>query len=91
MVNWTVDVPIDELPELPPLPGDLAERFSDALSRPALQQPSWPEDKARAMRTAISPRLATNTFVNMPRTYLAACYRSATRPRCSFPVLPPHA
>ncbi len=53
MVNWTVDVPIDELPELPPLPGALAQRFADALSRPALQQPSWPEDKARAMRTVL--------------------------------------
>ena len=53
MVNWTVDVPIDELPELPPLPGDLAERFAQVLDKPALQQPSWPEDKARAMRTVL--------------------------------------
>ncbi|WP_018180032.1 class II 3-deoxy-7-phosphoheptulonate synthase [Jongsikchunia kroppenstedtii] len=53
MVNWTVDVPIDELPELPPLPGALDARFRDAMSRPALQQPSWPEDKARAMRTVL--------------------------------------
>ncbi|GAA1892810.1 3-deoxy-D-arabinoheptulosonate-7-phosphate synthase [Williamsia serinedens] len=53
VVNWTVDVPIDELPELPPLPGDLAGRFADALSKPALQQPTWPEDKARAMRTVL--------------------------------------
>ena len=53
MVNWTVDVPIDELPELPPLPGALVARFRDAMSRPALQQPSWPEDKARAMRTVL--------------------------------------
>ncbi|MBT0565285.1 class II 3-deoxy-7-phosphoheptulonate synthase [Williamsia sp. CHRR-6] len=53
MVNWTVDVPIDELPELPPLPGALAERFASMLARPALQQPSWPEDKARAMRTVL--------------------------------------
>ena len=53
MVNWTVDVPIDELPELPPLPGDLQQRFSDALARPALQQPSWDEDEARKMRTVL--------------------------------------
>jgi 3-deoxy-7-phosphoheptulonate synthase len=53
VVNWTVDVPIDELPELPPLPGALDARFRDAMSRPALQQPSWPEDKARAMRTVL--------------------------------------
>ncbi|PXW32310.1 class II 3-deoxy-7-phosphoheptulonate synthase [Nocardia sp. 348MFTsu5.1] len=53
MVNWTVDVPLNELPELPPLPGDLAERFAEAISKPALQQPSWAEDKARAMRTVL--------------------------------------
>ncbi|MEP9391286.1 3-deoxy-7-phosphoheptulonate synthase class II [Gordonia sp. VNQ95] len=53
MVNWTVDVPIDELPELPPLPGDLQARFADALGRPALQQPSWPADEARRMRTVL--------------------------------------
>jgi 3-deoxy-7-phosphoheptulonate synthase len=53
VVNWTVDVPLNELPELPPLPGELAERFAAAISKPALQQPSWPEDKARAMRTVL--------------------------------------
>ncbi|MFT3715476.1 MAG: 3-deoxy-7-phosphoheptulonate synthase class II [Gordonia sp. (in: high G+C Gram-positive bacteria)] len=53
MVNWTVDVPIDELPELPPLPGKLAERFDDMISRPALQQPSWPADEAHKMRTVL--------------------------------------
>lgn len=52
-MNWTVDVPIEELPELPPLPGNLADRFADAISRPAEQQPSWPADKARAMRTVL--------------------------------------
>ncbi|MFW0792864.1 3-deoxy-7-phosphoheptulonate synthase class II [Gordonia sp. CPCC 205515] len=53
MTNWTVDVPIEELPELPPLPGGLQARFDDALSRPALQQPSWPADEARKMRTVL--------------------------------------
>ena len=48
-MNWTVDVPIDDLPELPPLPGDLQTRFDDAISRPAVQQPSWPADEARKM------------------------------------------
>lgn len=52
-MNWTVDVPIDELPELPPLPGGLQARFDDALSRPALQQPSWPADEAHKMRTVL--------------------------------------
>ena len=53
VVNWTVDVPIDELPELPPLPGDLQARFADAMSRPALQQPSWDPEDAHRMRTVL--------------------------------------
>jgi len=53
VVNWTVDVPIDELPELPALPGDLQQRFEDAMARPALQQPSWPADEAARMRTVL--------------------------------------
>lgn len=52
-MNWTVDVPIDELPELPPLPGKLQAEFEDMLARPALQQPSWPADEARKMRTVL--------------------------------------
>jgi len=52
-VNWTVDVPIDQLPELPPLPEDLQARLAEALSRPAVQQPSWPADQAAAMRKVL--------------------------------------
>ena len=52
-MNWTVDVPIDELPVLPPLPGSLAARFEDVISRPALQQPSWPVDEAARIRTVL--------------------------------------
>ncbi|NDJ90019.1 3-deoxy-7-phosphoheptulonate synthase, partial [Mycolicibacter kumamotonensis] len=52
-MNWTVDVPIDQLPALPPLPADLRERLDDALARPAVQQPSWPADQAKAMRTVL--------------------------------------
>ncbi|MEW5812728.1 MAG: hypothetical protein AB1925_25175, partial [Actinomycetota bacterium] len=40
-MNWTVDVPIDQLPALPPLPEDLRARLDAALAREALQQPSW--------------------------------------------------
>ncbi|TDP30898.1 3-deoxy-D-arabinoheptulosonate-7-phosphate synthase [Nocardia ignorata] len=53
LVTWTVDVPIDRLPELPPLPDDLRRRLDAALARPALQQPSWDADEATTMRTVL--------------------------------------
>ena len=52
-VNWTVDVPIDRLPELPPLPAGLRKQLDEALAKPAAQQPSWPADQAAAMRTVL--------------------------------------
>lgn len=52
-MNWTVDVPIDRLPELPPLPTQLRQRLDDALARPALQQPSWDPGQAAMMRTVL--------------------------------------
>ncbi|MBB4855698.1 3-deoxy-7-phosphoheptulonate synthase [Mycobacteroides chelonae] len=52
-MNWTVDVPIDQLPELPPLPADLRDRLDAALAKPAAQQPSWPANHAAAMRTVL--------------------------------------
>lgn len=52
-MNWTVDVPIDQLPALPPLPAELRERLDAALAKPAVQQPSWPADQAKAMRTVL--------------------------------------
>ncbi|TCK25061.1 class II 3-deoxy-7-phosphoheptulonate synthase [Pseudonocardia endophytica] len=45
-MNWSVDAPIDVLPELPPLPADLRSGLDDALSRPAAQQPAWPDPEA---------------------------------------------
>src|SRR3954454_1206623 len=42
-MTWTVDVPVAELPELPPLPRALAAALADALARPAAQQPPWPD------------------------------------------------
>jgi 3-deoxy-7-phosphoheptulonate synthase len=41
-----VDVPIDTLPQLPPLPPELRKRLDDALARPAAQQPEWPDPEA---------------------------------------------
>ena len=52
-MNWTVDVPIDTLPELPPLPGAMAAQLADALERPAAQQPQWDAGQAAAMRTVL--------------------------------------
>jgi 3-deoxy-7-phosphoheptulonate synthase len=52
-VNWTVDIPIDQLPQLPPLPDDLREKLAAALAKPAAQQPSWSEADAKPMRTVL--------------------------------------
>ena len=52
-MNWTVDIPIDQLPPLPPLPADLRERLDIALAQPAAQQPSWPADQVGPMRKVL--------------------------------------
>ncbi|CDO33374.1 3-deoxy-D-arabinoheptulosonate-7-phosphate synthase [Mycolicibacterium vulneris] len=52
-MNWTVDIPIDELPPLPPLSDELRQRLDSALAKPAVQQPSWDADEAKAMRTVL--------------------------------------
>jgi 3-deoxy-7-phosphoheptulonate synthase len=58
-MTWTVDVPVDALPELPPLPQALAAALNDALSRPAAQQPSWPDPdyvlRVRALLESVPP------------------------------------
>ena len=52
--SWTVDVPVDELPELPPLPDSLRSRLDRALALPAAQQPEWPDPAAVAqVRTVL--------------------------------------
>ncbi|MEY7972901.1 class II 3-deoxy-7-phosphoheptulonate synthase [Saccharomonospora xinjiangensis] len=58
-MNWTVDVPIDALPSLPPLPAELRKRLDDALSRPAAQQPEWPDtdvvSRVRSVLESVPP------------------------------------
>ena len=59
-VNWTIDIPVDILPELPPLPADLRARLDDALARPAAQQPEWPDPEqvlahVRAVLESVPP------------------------------------
>src|SRR5690606_25477457 len=54
VVNWTIDIPGESLPDLPPLPPELRAALDAALSRPALQQPSWPDpDYTRKVRRLI--------------------------------------
>lgn len=49
-MSWTVDIPKEVLPDLPPLPGNLNEQWLDVLSRDAKQQPSWDPDEANYVR-----------------------------------------
>ncbi|AWB84368.1 class II 3-deoxy-7-phosphoheptulonate synthase [Corynebacterium liangguodongii] len=49
-MSWTIDIPKDVLPDLPPLPGDLNERFQDVIARDAKQQPSWDAAEAQYVR-----------------------------------------
>jgi 3-deoxy-7-phosphoheptulonate synthase len=77
-VNWTVDVPIDTLPELPPLPGDLRAKLDAALSLPAAQQPNWPDPNAvRNIRTVLEsvPPITVPTEVDLLRDQLGAVAR----------------
>jgi 3-deoxy-7-phosphoheptulonate synthase len=54
LVNWSVDAPVDVLPELPPLPADMRTRLDDALARPAAQQPEWPDaEQVAHVRTVL--------------------------------------
>src|ERR1700755_1582788 len=52
-MNWTVDIPLDQLPSLPPWPAHRRTRLDAALAKPAAQQPAWPDDEAAAMRTVL--------------------------------------
>jgi 3-deoxy-7-phosphoheptulonate synthase len=76
-VNWTVDVPIDQLPALPPLPADLRARLDAALARPAVQQPSWDAQQAQAMRTVLEsvPPITVPSEIERLSEQLAAVAR----------------
>ncbi|WP_278314875.1 class II 3-deoxy-7-phosphoheptulonate synthase [Lolliginicoccus levis] len=76
-MNWTVDVAIDELPQLPPLPGDLRERLDAALAKPAVQQPGWPAGQAATMRTVLEsvPPVTVAPEVDALQDKLAAVAR----------------
>ena len=76
-MNWTVDVPIDQLPALPPLPADLRGRLDAALARTAVQQPSWDAEQARAMRTVLEsvPPITVPSEIERLSVQLAAVAR----------------
>ncbi|BBY30547.1 phospho-2-dehydro-3-deoxyheptonate aldolase [Mycolicibacterium sediminis] len=70
-------MPIDQLPDLPPLPGDLRERLDAALARPALQQPGWDAGQAKAMRTVLEsvPPVTVPSEIERLKEHLAAVAR----------------
>ncbi len=77
-MNWTVDVPVDSLPELPPLPADLRARLDEALAKPAAQQPEWPDqEQVRNVRTVLEsvPPVTVPAEVDRLRGQLAAVAR----------------
>ncbi|ALU21812.1 phospho-2-dehydro-3-deoxyheptonate aldolase [Corynebacterium pseudotuberculosis] len=49
-MSWTVDIPKDVLPDLPPLPDGLQQRFEDVIARDAKQQPIWDTKIAENVR-----------------------------------------
>src|SRR5688500_8599556 len=77
-MNWTVDVPVSALPELPPLPPALAAALDDALSRPAAQQPPWPDQdvvaRVRALLEHVPP-IAVPTEIDALQERLAQVAR----------------
>ena len=78
IVNWTVDIPVDTLPQLPPLPAELRAALDDALARPAAQQPDWPDaDAVRNVRTVLEsvPPITVPSEVDRLRENLAAVAR----------------
>jgi 3-deoxy-7-phosphoheptulonate synthase len=58
-VTWTVDVPDTAMQAAPALPDALALAVREALERPAVQQPTWPDPegaaRVRAVLAAVPP------------------------------------
>lgn len=49
-MSWTVDIPKEALPDLPPLPEGIREQFEDVISRDAKQQPTWDAEVSSNVR-----------------------------------------
>jgi len=74
-VNWTVDIPADILPTLPPLPPEMSERLYRALALPAAQQPEWPDaEQVLAVRAVLEsvPPVTVSSEVDRLHGQLAA-------------------
>lgn len=58
-MNWTIDIPTEEWPDLPPLPAHLRSQLDAALALPAAQQPEWADPaqvrSVRAVLEAVPP------------------------------------
>lgn len=72
-MSWTIDIPKDVLPDLPPLPGDLNQRWLDVLSLDAKQQPSWDPNQADYVRKILEsvPPVVLAPEVNKLKAQLA--------------------
>jgi len=77
-VNWTVDIPSEVLPTLPPLPDAMRDRLAAALALPAAQQPEWSDpDQVTAIRTVLEsvPPVTVASEVDELHRQLAAVAR----------------
>jgi 3-deoxy-7-phosphoheptulonate synthase len=77
-VTWTIDVPDVAQPAAAPLPGPLAAAVTDALARPAVQQPEWPDAGAVARVRALLetvPPIAVPTEVDALQARLGTVAR----------------
>ncbi len=77
-MNWTVDIPSDILPTLPPLPAPMRSQLDAALALPAAQQPDWPDPaQALAVRAVLEsvPPVTVAAEVDRLHGQLAAVAR----------------
>ena len=72
-MSWTVDIPKEVLPDLPPLPGDINEAFQDAVNRDAKQQPTWDENSSLYVRKILEsvPPVVVAPEIHKLKTQLA--------------------
>ena len=70
VVTWTVDIPEEALPDLPPLPPSLRDRFNDVISRDAKQQPTWDtrlSENVRKILESVPPIVVAPEILELKR------------------------